>query len=162
MAVKIAFDARVYPKTFEVSKTSEVCALQDPEVNQRTRDRFDRQLEQVLANMPPLVHELMEKIPLHVEDYPSQDVMEDKDISDPEELCGLFTGVAITEKSIEHSGTLPDVVTIYRLGIMAAARDRHGRITAAALREQIRITLLHELAHFHGLDEDELEELGYG
>jgi predicted Zn-dependent protease with MMP-like domain len=131
-------------------------------VNQRTRDRFDRQLEQVLATMPPLVHELLEKIPLHVEDYPSRDIMEEKDIFDPEELCGLFTGVAITEKSVEHSGTLPDVVTIYRLGIMAAARDRRGRITAAALREQIRITVLHELAHFHGLDEDELEELGYG
>lgn len=131
-------------------------------MNQRTRDRFDRQLEQVLATMPPLVHELLEKIPLHVEDYPSRDIMEEKDIFDPEELCGLFTGVAITEKSVEHSGTLPDVVTIYRLGIMAAARDRRGRITAAALREQIRITVLHELAHFHGLDEDELEELGYG
>ncbi len=131
-------------------------------MNQRTRDRFDRQLEQVLAAMPPLVHELLERIPLHVEDYPSRDIMEEKDISDPEELCGLFTGVAITEKSIEHSCTLPDVVTIYRLGITAAASDRRGRITAAALREQIRITLLHELAHFHGLDEDELEELGYG
>jgi predicted Zn-dependent protease with MMP-like domain len=119
-------------------------------------------LELVLAAMPPSIHELLEKIPLHVEDYPSEDVMEEKGIAYPEELCGLFTGVAITEKSVEHSGTLPDVVTIYRLGIMAAARDRRGRITAAALREQIRITLLHELAHFHGLDEDELEELGYG
>ena len=131
-------------------------------MNHRTRDRFDRQLEQVLAAMPPLVHDLLEKIPLHVEDYPSPDVMEEKDISDPEELCGLFTGVAITDKSVEHSATLPDVVTIYRLGIMAASRDRWGRITATALREQIRITVLHELAHFHGLDEDELEELGYG
>ncbi len=131
-------------------------------MNQRTRDRFDRQLEQVLATMPPLVHELLEKIPLHVEDYPSRDVMEEKEISDPEDLCGLFSGVAITEKSIEHSGMLPDVVTIYRLGIMAAARDDWGRITASALREEIRTTLLHELAHFHGLDEDELEELGYG
>jgi predicted Zn-dependent protease with MMP-like domain len=131
-------------------------------VNQRTRDRFDRQLEQVLATMPPLVHELLEEIPLHVEDYPSRDVMEEKGISDPEELCGLFTGVAITEKSVEQSGALPDVVTIYRLGILAAARDRRGRVTAPALREEIRITLLHELAHFHGLEEDELEELGYG
>src|SRR3990170_4219991 len=100
--------------------------------------------------MPPLVHELLEKIPLHVEDYPSRDVMEEKDIADPEELCGLFTGVAITEKSIEHSGTLPDVVTIYRLGIMEAARDAFGRLSAESLREEIRVTLLHELAHFHG------------
>jgi predicted Zn-dependent protease with MMP-like domain len=131
-------------------------------VNSRTRDRFDRQLEEVLAEMPPLVHELLEKIPLHVEDYPPRDVMEEKGISEPDELCGLFSGVAITEKSIEHSGQLPDVVTIYRLGIMAAARDEEGRISASALRDEIRTTLLHELAHFHGLNEDELEELGYG
>ena len=112
--------------------------------------------------MPPLVHELLDKIPLHVEDYPPRDVMEEKGISEPDELCGLFSGVAITEKSIEHSGQLPDVVTIYRLGIMAAARDEEGRISASALRDEIRTTLLHELAHFHGLNEDELEELGYG
>jgi predicted Zn-dependent protease with MMP-like domain len=131
-------------------------------VDQRTRDRFDRQLERVLAQMPPLVHELLEKIPLHVEDYPSREVMEEKDIVDPADLCGLFTGVALPQKSIEHSGMLPDVVTIYRLGIMAAAQDKFGRVSAEALREQIRVTLLHELAHFHGLGEDELEELGYG
>ncbi len=131
-------------------------------MNQRTRDRFDRQLEQVLAAMPPLVHGLLEKIPLHVEDFPSREVMEEKAIDNPEELCGLFTGVALPEKSIEHSAMLPDVVTLYRLGILSAARDAWGRVTSAALREEIRVTLLHELAHFHGLDEDELEELGYG
>lgn len=131
-------------------------------MNQRTRDRFDRELEWVLARMPPLVHELIEKIPLHVEDYPSWDVMEEKNIEDPAQLCGLFTGIPISHKSVEHSGTLPDVVTIYRLGIMEAARDRHSRISAERLRGQIRVTLLHELGHYHGLDEEELEELGYG
>ena len=130
-------------------------------MDQRTRDRFDRQLERVLAAMPPLVHKLLERIPLHVEDYPSREVMEEKGVSGPADLCGLFTGVALPEKSIEHSGMLPDVVTIYRLGIMEAARDEFGRVSAEALREEIRVTLLHELAHFHGLDEDELEQLGY-
>lgn len=126
------------------------------------RDRFDRELERVLAQMPPLVHELLERIPLHVEDYPSREVMEEKGIRDPAELCGLFTGIALPDKSVEHSAVLPDVVTIYRLGILESARDCHGRIRSHRLREQIRVTLLHELAHYHGLDEDELEELGYG
>ena len=131
-------------------------------MNQPTRDRFDRQLEQVLAKMPPLVHELLERIPLHVEDYPSHEVMREKGIDAPEDLCGLFTGIALPEKSIQHSGMLPDVVTGYRLGIMEAARDEFGRLSAAALREEIRVTLLHELAHFHGLDEEEIKDLGYG
>lgn len=111
--------------------------------------------------MPPLVHELLERVPLHVEDYPSPDVLEEKGIDDPAELCGLFSGVALPEKSVEHSGMLPDVVTIFRLGIMEAARDRFGRLSAEGLREEIRVTLLHELAHFHGLNEEELEQLGY-
>lgn len=128
----------------------------------RTRDRFDRQLEKVLAEMPPLVHKLLERIPLHVEDYPSPDVMRARGVRHIDELCGLFTGIPITERSIEHSGTLPDTVTIYREGILAAARDREGRVSARRLRREIRITLLHELAHYHGLGEEELEELGYG
>jgi len=128
----------------------------------RTRRRFDEVLEQVLAEMPPLVHELIDRVPLHVEDYPSADVMARTGARRRDQLCGLFTGIPITNKSIQHSGTLPDVVTVYREGILHAARDGSGRVRAERLRKEIRITLLHELAHFHGLDEDELRELGYG
>jgi predicted Zn-dependent protease with MMP-like domain len=48
------------------------------------------------------------------------------------------------------------------MGILAAAEDRYGRLTTRRLRKEIRITILHELAHFHGLSEEQLEELGYG
>ena len=128
----------------------------------RTRRHFDEILEQVLAEMPPLVHELIDRIPLHVEDYPSPHVMARTGARRRDQLCGLFTGIPLTNKSVQHSGTLPDVVTIYREGILRAARDGSGRVHPERLREEIRITLLHELAHFHGLDEDELRELGYG
>ncbi|MEN6448919.1 MAG: metallopeptidase family protein [Thermoguttaceae bacterium] len=128
----------------------------------RTRQRFDEQLEWVLAQMPPMIHELIERVPLHVEDYPSEDVMERMGIEYIDDLCGLYTGIPIGEKSVTHSGTMPDVVTIYREGILTAACDREGRITTRRLREQIRITILHELAHHHGLGEEELRRMGYG
>jgi len=131
-------------------------------LNSRTRKRFDRVLEEVLAGMPPQVHELIQRVPLHVEDYPSREVMESTGVTDRRDLCGLFTGVPLTERSIEQSGMLPDFVTIYREGILDAATDESGRISKQRLKEEIRITILHELAHFHGLDEDELEQLGYG
>lgn len=115
-----------------------------------------------MEDLPPLVHELIEKVPLHVEDYPSADVMAKTGVRHRSELCGLFTGIPLTDRSIRHSGTLPDVATIYREGILAAAADAYGRIRTDRLREEIRITILHELAHFHGLDEDELRQLGYG
>jgi predicted Zn-dependent protease with MMP-like domain len=131
-------------------------------VNPRSRNRFDRLLDQVLEKMPPLVHELLDKIPLHVEDYPSEQIMDQMGVEYLDDLCGLFTGVPITDRSLELSGHLPDVVTIYREGILSAASDAHGRITADALREEIRKTILHELAHYHGLGEQELWDLGYG
>ena len=115
-----------------------------------------------MEELPPLVHELIEKVPLHVEDYPSADVMAKTGVRHRSQLCGLFTGIPITDRSIQHSGTLPDVVTVYREGIMAMATDAYGRIRTDRLREEIRVTILHELAHFHGLDEDELQDLGYG
>lgn len=131
-------------------------------MNPEKRRSFDEQFEYVLESMPPLVHELIERVPLHVEDYPSEDVMERTGIRYIDGLCGLYTGIPISEKSVWHSATMPDVVTIYREGILSASTDGRGRITIDRLREQIRITILHELAHHHGLDEDELQNLGYG
>ncbi len=126
------------------------------------RKRFDEQVDKVLAEMPPQIHELLERVPLHVEDHPSEEVMLDRDVEYLDDLCGLYTGIPLTQRSIEHSGTLPDVVTIYREGILTAAADRDGRIRNQRLRKEIRITILHELGHHHGLTEDDLRALGYG
>jgi len=131
-------------------------------VHPRERKHFDEQVDRVLAEMPPLVHELLERVPLHVEDHPSEEVMLDRGVEYLDDLCGLYTGIPLTHRSIEHSGTLPDVVTIYREGILTAAADRHGRIRDDRLRKEIRITILHELGHHHGLSEDDLRAMGYG
>jgi len=128
----------------------------------RQRRRFDRVFEEVLGTLPPLVHELIQRVPLHVEDHPSRRVMRELGVRWPDELCGLYTGIPLTERHVEQSGTLPDVVTIYREGILAAAADAAGRVRPDRLRQEIRTTILHELAHHHGLGEDELHELGYG
>ncbi len=125
------------------------------------REVFDELVEEVLAQLPPHLQRLLEEVPLHVEDYPAESVLRETGTSDPEELCGLFSGLAITERSNEHAAALPPVVTIYRAGIMAAARDRRGRLNRKRLLRQIRLTILHELAHYHGLSEEELDELGY-
>ena len=126
-----------------------------------TRRIFDKQLEQVLAEMPPLVHQLIEDVPLFVEDYPSDAIMKEMDLRSRDELCGLYTGIPLDEKSISHSGQMPDVVTIYREGIWSLAANDNGHVTRKQLRHDIRITILHELAHYHGLTEEDLEALGY-
>ena len=106
-------------------------------MNPRSRRRFDEQLEWVLQRLPPLIHELIEKVPLHVEDYPSEEVMDRMRVRYIDDLCGLYTGIPIGDKSVTHSGTLPDVVTIYREGILTAAANRQGRIRTDRLRELI-------------------------
>jgi predicted Zn-dependent protease with MMP-like domain len=128
----------------------------------KTRSLFDRELERVLAQMPPLVHQLLEKVPLYVEDYPSDEIMKEMGLKRRDDLCGLYTGIPLGEKSITHSGQMPDVVNIYREGIWSMAADERGRVSPKQLRNDIRVTILHELAHHHGLTEEELEELGYG
>jgi len=126
------------------------------------RDYFDSHLEAVLAELPDWIHTLLEKMPLHAEDHPSDRVLRETGIRRRQNLCGLYTGIPLTEKSVEHSGTTPDVVTIYREGVMASARDARGHVSEEELRRQIKITVLHEIGHHHGLDEDDLTELGYG
>jgi predicted Zn-dependent protease with MMP-like domain len=131
-------------------------------LNPRDRKYFDEQLDRVLEQMPPMIHQLLEQVPMHVEDYPSDAVMDETGAEYIDDLCGLYTGIPIGQKSVWHSGTMPDVVTIYREGIITAATDSRGRISDKRLREQIRITVLHEIGHHHGLSEEELRRLGYG
>jgi len=128
----------------------------------KLRDFFDIRLEHVLAGLPQRIVQLLNATPLHVEDYPSDEVMAQLGIADRGTLCGLYTGVPLSDRSVNHPWRLPDVVTIYREGILRCSENGHGGLDEAELIRQIRITVLHELGHYHGLDEDELTELGYG
>jgi predicted Zn-dependent protease with MMP-like domain len=131
------------------------------DVSPRTRERFDKYLQRVLDELPPQIHKLLEEVPLHVEDYPSDEVMDELGLEYLDDLCGLHSGIPLTQRSIEHSGTLPETVTIYRDGILSQAAGEDGRIRPDQLRRQIRITILHEIGHHYGLSEEQLEDLGY-
>jgi len=103
-------------------------------MNQDSRQFFDEQLDQVLPQLPPLVHQLLDKVPLVVEDYPSQQVMQKIGVRHRRHLCGLYTGIPITQRSVEHSGMLSDVIHIYREGILSLAQNEHGEIDEIELR----------------------------
>ena len=125
------------------------------------RGYFDKVMDQVLADMPEQVHRLLDEVTLYVEDYPSAAVMDKLQIATRRQLCGLYNGIPLDSRSVEHSGVLSDAVHIYREGILSHALDRRGRIDVASLRREIRITVLHELGHHFGIGEEELRELGY-
>ncbi len=125
------------------------------------REFFDRQLEIVLAKLPPMVRDLMDEVPMVVDDYPSRGLCEKLQLEFRDDLMGLYVGQSLARKSIESSGQLSDTVYLFRAGILRAARNHHGRYTDESVREEIGITILHEYGHHHGMDEDELEALGY-
>lgn len=125
------------------------------------RASFDEQLEKVVAELPTEVRELMHEISVIVDDAPSPEIMRRLRSRRPENLCGLYTGVPITSRSVNDSIQLPAVIHLFRLGILGQSYDRRGNLSLEELRRQIRLTILHEFGHHHGLDEHELEELGY-
>jgi predicted Zn-dependent protease with MMP-like domain len=119
-------------------------------------------VEQVLEELPPHLRDLLEEVPLIVEDYPSDKLLDELAEDDEEyDLQGLHTGIPLTHRSVEHSGVLPETITIFRRGILDEATDDRGRLDRDELLRQIRITILHEMGHHFGLEEDELRKLGY-
>ena len=129
-------------------------------MNSKQRAYFDRQVDWVVERLPKRVQRMLETIPLHVEDRPSRRQMRELGVEHPNDLCGCFVGVA--EGHRFSQATTPSFIAIFRDGIFEAAADAEGYFDRAGLREQIRVTVLHELAHAVGIDEEELEELGYG
>ena len=125
------------------------------------RSYFDEQLEIVLRDLPRRVHDLLDEVPLLVEDYPSDRIMRKLGVRRRHHLCGLYTGIPLTQRSVDQSGIPSDVIHVFREGVRGLATDRNGRLDENELRRQIRITILHELGHHHGLGEEELEQLGY-
>lgn len=130
------------------------------------QDRFDALVEDAIEALPPRVRALLDEVPVVVMDEPSAEMLRELEI-DPieadavDELCGLHTGVAMTERSIEHSAELPTTIHLFRRGIIALAGGWDQEHAEDEIYEEIRTTLLHEIGHHFGLDEDDLTELGY-
>lgn len=131
-------------------------------MNLELRQIFDEQLEQVLPDLPEQVQRFMDDVPLVVEDYPSPEIMRQLRVRNRSALCGLYTGIPLIKRSINHSGVPSDVIHIYRQGILSQAGVGRGYVDEAELRKQIRFTILHEYGHHVGLTERELRDLGYG
>lgn len=83
-------------------------------------------------------------------------VVEDRPEDGSLDLLGLYDGVAVTERGQYGFGELPDRIILYREPLLAVAEGDLDE-----LREQVHITLVHEIAHYYGIDDDELHRLGW-
>lgn len=105
---------------------------------------FEDHVRAALDSLPPEVADALRNVAV---------VVEDQNADDPE-LLGLYEGVPLPERG-HDAGSLPDTITIYRRPLEAEFPDPQE------LQREIRITVLHEIGHYFGLDEERLAQLGY-
>jgi predicted Zn-dependent protease with MMP-like domain len=111
-----------------------------------SRERFEELVGEALDEVPPELLGLMNNVVILVEDEPPED--------DPE-LLGVYEGYALTERGWSYSGVLPDRITIFRKPILRIC-DAEGDVV-----DEVAITVVHEIAHHFGIDDERLHELGW-
>ncbi|MFN2420469.1 MAG: metallopeptidase family protein [Gemmatimonadota bacterium] len=122
-----------------------------------TPRRFQELVSRALDLLPPEFQNHLENVSVVIEEQPDLDLLDavGMDPDDPEDtLFGFYEGVPLTERRHDDM-LLPDRILIFRRPILEWA-DSEDEVV-----DEVRVTVLHEIGHFFGLDEDRLEELGY-
>ena len=111
-----------------------------------SREQFEELVAEALDTVPAELARLLDNVVVVIEDEAPED--------DPD-LLGLYSGVPLTERGSWYAGVLPDQITIFRLPTLEMCE------TIEDVVDEVRITVVHEIAHHFGIDDDRLHELGY-
>ena len=111
-----------------------------------TRRRFEELVSDALDTIPPELAAAMDNVVV---------LVADRHHIEPE-LLGLYEGVALTERTSNYSGVLPDRITIYQDAILDICENEDDVV------HEVAVTVVHEVAHHFGIDDEALEELGWG
>ena len=113
------------------------------------RRAFEREVDRALDELPDWVLDRIDNLIVVVEERPSPD-------QDPEgEILGIYEGISLLERGGDYWGELPDRITVFRQPHLAL------ELSDVELRAEIRRTVLHEIAHYLGIEEDRLTEIGW-
>lgn len=115
-------------------------------------DEFERAAREALDSLPRSIREEADRVPLLIEDFPSEDLIEGEDVSP--QVLGIFIGVPRTEAATTDQPRDLDRIILFKRNLEKACRDEQELV------EEIRRTVTHEVGHYLGLDEDDLERLG--
>lgn len=120
-----------------------------------SKGQFSDIILSALAELPPDFAEATQTLRIEVRDRPTREMLGDVGVTDGRTLLGLYRGRPATRRSVEDSAVLPDVIYLFQreLENMCDSEEQ--------LQVEIRRTLLHEIGHHFGLDENDLERLGY-
>ena len=118
-----------------------------------TREAFERHVAEALITIPRRFRDAMENLAIVVEDEPSDDLLEELEIEPPDTLFGLYQGTPLTERQWAYGNALPDSILIFQGPHEREAEDEDDLILS------IGETLIHEIGHYFGMSEDEIEEI---
>lgn len=118
-----------------------------------TRARFERLLAEAISLIPRRFRREMKNLALVVEDEPSPDLLEEMEIEPPDSLYGLYQGTPLPERTWAYGNQLPDRITLFQRPIEEGCEDEDE------VRAVIGETLIHEVGHYFGLSEEEIEEI---
>ncbi len=118
-----------------------------------SRAVFEQLVAEALAGIPGRFREAMKNIAIVVEDEPAPDLLAEMEIEPPDTLLGLYQGTPLTERTWDYGNALPDRILIFQRPHERASDDEDDLVMAIAE------TLIHEIGHYFGLSEDEIEEI---
>ena len=125
------------------------------DTDDRGEDYFERQVVEIIDRLPERFRDAAQNINFIIEDEPTPELLSEIDDDSDEPLLGLYVGIPLPERSFGQVPDLPDRIYVFRGPLERSSSGRRE------LKEQIRITVLHELAHYFGIDDDHLLDLGY-
>lgn len=118
-----------------------------------TYDAFADLAFAALDDLPAVIRSWLKNVEVVVEDWPTRDQLRSAGVPRDETLFGLYEGVPLTERTSDYGMVLPDKVTLFRGPILDACDSR------TEIVDEVRRTVIHELAHHFGIDDDRLVEL---
>jgi predicted Zn-dependent protease with MMP-like domain len=118
-----------------------------------TRERFRKLVDEALETIPDDFREAMHNIAIVIEDEPTLEQLDEVGLQPPDSLLGLYQGIPLTERQWAHGNALPDKITLFQGPIEDESEDEDDVVVA------IGETLIHEIGHYFGLSEEEIEAI---
>ena len=118
-----------------------------------TRTRFEQLVAEAIRSIPSRFRDELKNIAVIVEDEPPDALLDEMEIDPPDTLFGLYQGTPLTERAWDYGNALPDRIVLYQ-GPIEDASDTEDDVVA-----NVGETLIHEVGHYFGLSEEELEEI---
>lgn len=122
-----------------------------------TRKEFEELAQEAFDELPEAFQQHLENVSIAVEDEPSRETLERMGIRSPASLLGLYEGVPLNKRGSWYGmyPVTPDRISLYKRNIERGVRSREE------LRQRIREVLIHEIAHYYGMTEEEVRAAGY-